>query len=395
MGKEIKLDVPKLMEIREGYGSIFQIITDILEKFPDIEGYCEEIIKVKYLGVLDEISSNKISILEIAERLNLEKNTLDNDISKFLGVDEKSKMQYENNIENILYKEDSIFEKYYNDPVDELLTLLSSGTKGGIGAGADLRNALFNRCFIEQLENGRFRISGNVGDRVKVGITANGSTYKPGSSNFNQAGLNRYVPKGASISQITSKLYENAKTSAVGTYKNVKTNIATGEVGMCIGKSAKNFLGATYGISKNASGSYMNLGNVGVAAGYLGVGYNTVSGIKENIDNGESKSKVISDAVVDTGVGLGGMAFAAGCAKAGAAIGTLIPVPGVGTAVGAVLGFAFGYVGSKIYSSATGDISEKASSGLESIIDGAGEMFESAKNSVGDFFGNLGSLAVG
>ena len=131
------------------------------------------------------------------------------------------------------------------------------------------------------------------------------------------------------------------------------------------------------------------LGNAGRAVGYLSVVSNIGEEMYDNYLEGETEvSEYISDAVVEGVAGIGSMAVSAGCAKVGAALGTAIPIPVVGTVVGAVAGFGIGYIGAKVYDSiVTEDLKEMAS---EFVEEGA----EYIKDCVGGFFSKVGE-AIG
>ena len=75
--------------------------------------------------------------------------------------------------------------------------------------------------------------------------------------------------------------------------------------------------------------------------GYVGVAIDAVLGIQENIEEGSSWQKTVSDATVDVAIS-GGTLLAAG--YAGAGIGAIAGsvVPGAGNVIGAVGGFIVG-----------------------------------------------------
>lgn len=181
-------------------------------------------------------------------------------------------------------------------------------------------------------KNGYYIISGggknlklNEAIRDDIGKIKRGR-YKYGSEKYFESGLYRYVPAGSSPRIIASKFCDNIKNK--GIWKD----------------SFKDFSSKAYGI-KDAGGK-LNIGNM---LAYAGIALDTATGIYQNVQNGESGSKITADAVTDVAKGLGGMAVAAGCAQVGAAIGTAIPVPVVGTVVGAAVGFGLGLAGEWIY----------------------------------------------
>ena len=257
---------------------------------------------------------------------------------------------------------------------------------GGIDLLVGLVNGLYSPAYIQELPNGKYRIVGDTKARAKVGINATGATYTKGSISFIDAGLDKYLPKGASFSEYIKKFTRNANDAIIKSFDDIRnilnsTNRAEKVYNGVISLSEESLV-----FQKNSVGSYKTLGNVGKALGYLSIGIETVEGIDENIESGESSSKIIGDVIADTSAGIGSMVVGTGCAKVGAALGTLIPIPGVGTAVGAVAGFAAGYVGANLFDKVIDDdIKEAVGNGISTIIDRVGEKLEDAKKAVGNF----------
>lgn len=79
--------------------------------------------------------------------------------------------------------------------------------------------------------------------------------------------------------------------------------------------------------------------NGGAILNYVGVGVDVVGGVFENLEEGTKAQRIVSDAVVDAGVGLGTIAVST---MIGSAVGSIIPV--AGNIVGAAVGMAAGYV---------------------------------------------------
>ena len=94
-------------------------------------------------------------------------------------------------------------------------------------------------------------------------------------------------------------------------------------------------IGSTSKFAKGLS----TVGKVIDVASAFSIVWDTGMGIAENIENGTRTQKIVSDAIVDTGVGIG---ITAGSTAAGAWIGSLIPIPVVGTLVGAGAGYIVG-----------------------------------------------------
>lgn len=139
------------------------------------------------------------------------------------------------------------------------------------------------------------------------------------------------------------------------------------------------------------------LGNVGTALGYLKVGVNVGTGIYKNYKSGVKEvSKYVADATVDLAFALGEMAVATGCAKLGAAIGTAIPIPVLGTVVGAATGFAVGWIVSKgLNSDPVNKAKDWIKKELKNGIDTVSAGFNSAAKAVGGFFKRTGTAIAG
>ena len=104
----------------------------------------------------------------------------------------------------------------------------------------------------------------------------------------------------------------------------------------------------------------------GSILGYAMVALDTGLGIYENIQNGTKPQKIVSDAVVDTGLGIGSIALSAAAgAKIGALAGTVFP--GWGNVIGALGGAVVG-VGAYVL---TDVIEFNGKSGSEWIKEGA------------------------
>lgn len=125
--------------------------------------------------------------------------------------------------------------------------------------------------------------------------------------------------------------------------------------------------------------------------GYGAIVIDTGIDIKGNIDNGASASKITADATTDVAKGLGAMAVATGCAQVGAAIGTAIPIPVVGTIVGAAAGFLIGLAGVAIYNYAIDGVEIGGKTVAGWVSDG----IEKSIDDVGNFFGGIGNAVFG
>lgn len=218
-----------------------------------------------------------------------------------------------------------------------------------------------------------------------------GTRYAVGSRAFREAGLSRYVPAGSTASEYTSKLVSNLKDYKY--WENQLKNINVNNL---------------YKFNKEDA-----LGNIGKAVAYTAIALETGLDTVENIQNHASKNKIVADATVDVAKGLGGMAVATSCAQVGAAIGTAIPIPGVGTIVGAGIGFAAGILGTLAYNYVIDGVkiggkmvAEWASIGLENaleeaeslgkdITEGVASGLENAKESVGNAISGMGEFVFG
>ena len=98
-------------------------------------------------------------------------------------------------------------------------------------------------------------------------------------------------------------------------------------------------IGSTSNVAKGISRISKAVDIAGDVASVFAILWETGTGIAENIENGTRTQKIVSDAIVDTGVGVG---LTAGSTAVGAWVGSLIPIPVVGTLVGAGAGYLVG-----------------------------------------------------
>lgn len=158
---------------------------------------------------------------------------------------------------------------------------------------------------------------------------------------------------------------------------------------------------------------------------YVGIAFDVYGNVTDNMAVGASTSKIAADATTEVAKGLGSMAVAAAGAKVGAALGTLIPVPVLGTAVGAVCGAAVGIAATALYDyvidgvqiggksiagwvstglekaySAVGDavkgtakavsnVAKSAAKAASNVVKSVGSAVKSAAKGVKNFFGKL------
>jgi len=98
-------------------------------------------------------------------------------------------------------------------------------------------------------------------------------------------------------------------------------------------------IGSTSNVAKGISRITKAVDIAGDVASVFAILWETGTGIAENIENGTRTQKIVSDAIVDTGVGIG---LTAGSTAVGAWVGSLILIPVVGTLVGAGAGYLVG-----------------------------------------------------
>ena len=98
-------------------------------------------------------------------------------------------------------------------------------------------------------------------------------------------------------------------------------------------------IGSTSNVAKGISRISKAVDIAGDVASVFAILWETGTGIAENIENGTRTQKIVSDAIVDTGIGVG---LTAGSTAVGAWVGSLIPIPVVGTLVGAGAGYLVG-----------------------------------------------------
>lgn len=137
-----------------------------------------------------------------------------------------------------------------------------------------------------------------------------------------------------------------------------------------------------------AAHSLKDIKSFGAKLGYLGVVWETIDHLVENVQDDKKWSYTTSEAVVDVGLGLAGIAAAAYAAGlTGAAFGT------VGGPAGIILGAIAG-VSASVFCSLLTDgvkiqgkpINEHLKEGLSSTLDGVGNFASSAWGSVSSIF---------
>ena len=145
------------------------------------------------------------------------------------------------------------------------------------------------------------------------------------------------------VAKILSQVTENAAKSALAT---AEKSVAGAIMGGGIYRQLPNGLASALTAQSNTlSAISTGASTLGKVAGIAGMGIAAVDAsikVYNNFNNDNlSLSRKISDSVVDVGVTAGSI-WAAGAI--GASVGSAIPVPGVGTAVGFVAGVGIGFV---------------------------------------------------
>ena len=169
--------------------------------------------------------------------------------------------------------------------------------------------------------------------------------------------------------------------------------------------------GSTSKLTKGLKGAGKALDVAGKFADGAVIFFDTASGISENIASGTRTQKIVSDALVDVGTGVG---IAAGSTAVGAWAGSFIPIPVVGTLFGAGVGYVVGegaeffieydIVGDKSLLDLTKDgagwVADRVVDAGEWIADTAPDVWDAATDfvedtgeDIGDFFEDAGDAA--
>lgn len=226
----------------------------------------------------------------------------------------------------------------------------------------------------------------NYIDGKDIGVEAVKGLYKVysmwkggfGNSGFDVKQVGDYV-----IVYGKNKTWTNLKDTAVEKIAGRRYKVGSAmDVKLGVSSFASNVSRAER-FSRSLKSNFSNFGKdtftgVSAVAGYAKIAFDTIGGVTENIHNGASVSKIAADATTDVLNGLAKMAVESACAKIGAAIGTIFPVPVVGTLVGSVIG---GILGGFIYDFIIDggikiggkSVAEWVSTGLEKVYDKIGE----------------------
>lgn len=162
-------------------------------------------------------------------------------------------------------------------------------------------------------------------------------------------------------------------------------------------------------LSKGLKGAGKALDFAGKFADGVVIFFDTASGISENIESGTRTQKIVSDALVDVGTGIG---ITAGSTAVGAWAGSFIPIPVVGTLLGAGVGYVVGetadwfinedleFLGDKSIVDWTKEGAAAADWVVEDLPDIASDVwdattdfFEDTGGVIGDFFEDTGEAA--
>lgn len=158
-------------------------------------------------------------------------------------------------------------------------------------------------------------------------------------------------------------------------------------------------IGSTSNIAKGISSISKVLDVVGDVASVFSIIGDASAGFVENIENGTEPQRVISDFFVDLGIGT---IITAGSSSIGALVGSFIPVPVVGTLVGAGVGYIVGEGANWLANEKIGMLGNKsfveaAKDDFDIFVDTIVEMTEATKDFIkdtGDFIKDTGK-AIG
>ena len=171
--------------------------------------------------------------------------------------------------------------------------------------------------------------------------------------------------------QIISEVFSYVATSRIGTASRMKTSTY---LGGGIYRTIPSALSASLVASGNRLSAVSKVTKtISKSLGYVSwvfIGIDIGVSIGNNILNEDlSTSRKVSDTIVDIGVAFGSVGISAGV---GAFIGSFIPLPGIGTAAGLVVGLGIGYIAE-----------------ATPVVDWIKESTDWAVNKVGTFFKNL------
>ena len=223
---------------------------------------------------------------------------------------------------------------------------------GRDGVVTDENGLIYMRARYYSPELRRFINSDIIAGEISNAVTLNRYAYANGNpvSNIDPFGLS--AERGQRISYFAfdwSKFdgYYAGSTTAelilddinrVAIYNTLINSIKTAVRPNNIGKGTWNKIVAEdLRWVEKTFGKSSNLAKALKSVPYITVALDTGLGVYENIQNNSELQQTISDAIVDIGFGLGGIAAST---AAGSAAGSI--VPGAGTAVGAVVGFVAG-----------------------------------------------------
>lgn len=125
---------------------------------------------------------------------------------------------------------------------------------------------------------------------------------------------------------------------------------------------------------------------------YITLGIDVLWGAYENYQNGVDGQRIVTDAIVDTGFGIGGgiIASAVSSAVAGAVAGSV--APGVGNLIGLGVGFVTGviYYGVTELIEYNGkSLVDWAKEKVDWMVDGVGSLFNEIEEGIGNLWDTL------
>ena len=140
--------------------------------------------------------------------------------------------------------------------------------------------------------------------------------------------------------------------------------------------------------------------NGGAILNYAGVALDVGLGIAENIEAGTDTQRIITDAAVDAGFGVG---IIAGSTAIGSAVGSIVPVAGniIGAGVGFLAGVAIDWavdtdiVGDKSLVDLVKDGVDAIADGAVELAEAAGDVLKDAGEAIDHFFEDTGNAVRG
>ena len=344
----IKVDLQKISEYSSTVQSIQNRVNRIRSDFSSVGNSVDWDVKSssniqrRLSAISSELNAEKSSLNKMVNHLSNAKN-------QYSQLDTKNQMKTQSDVG--VATPASKLTVTFNSPFKYVDT--KSLLKDTIKTGGTIYSA-FKAGFFKS----GFDIK-QVGDYIRIyGQRKPRAAFSAPQGNRVKVGSDAYYSKGYALWYKDASLADKLKSSFSG-----------------FGKD-------TFGLV-NSAGKF----NVGAAIGYAGIAYDTITNIVGNVKSGASTAKIAADATTDVAKGLGSMAVTAAGVKIGAAIGSFIPIPGVGTLVGgviggAVAGFAYNYIVDGGLQIGGKSIAGWVSTGLETAYNAVGDAVKSGAQAV-------------